>query len=33
MWIKILLGILILALLSWIGLIIYMVYNVFKDFK
>lgn len=33
MLIKILLGILILALLSWLGLIIYMAYSVFKDYK
>lgn len=33
MWIKILIGILILALLSWIVLIIYMAYSVFKDYK
>ena len=33
MWIKILLGILILAILIWIGLIICMVYSVFKDYK
>lgn len=33
MWIKILIGILILAILIWIGLIIYMTYSVFKDYK
>jgi len=33
MWIKILIGILILLLLLWIGLIIYMTYSVFKDYK
>lgn len=33
MWIKILIGILILAILMWIGLIIYMTYSVFKDYK
>lgn len=33
MWIKILLGILILAILIWLGLIIYMTYSVFKDYK
>lgn len=33
MWIRLLLGILILAILIWIGLIIYMTYSVFKDYK
>ena len=33
MWIKILIIILILAILIWIGLIIYMTYSVFKDYK
>jgi hypothetical protein len=33
MWIKILLGILILLILIWLGLIIYMTYSVFKDYK
>jgi hypothetical protein len=33
MWIRILLGILILAILIWLGLIIYMTYSVFKDYK
>lgn len=33
MWIRLLIGILILAILSWIGLIIYMTYSVFKDYK
>lgn len=33
MWIKILIIILILAILSWIGLIIYMTISVFKDYK
>lgn len=33
MWIKILIIILILAILIWIGLIIYLTYSVFKDYK
>lgn len=33
MWIRILIGILILAILIWLGLIIYMTYSVFKDYK
>lgn len=33
MWIKILIIILILAILIWIGLIFYMIYSVFKDYK
>ena len=33
MWIKILIGILILVILIWLGLIIYMTYSVFKDYK
>lgn len=33
MWIKILIGILILAILVWLGLILYMTYSVFNDYK
>lgn len=33
MWVKILIGILILLLLIWMGLIVYMAYSVFKDYR
>ena len=33
MLIKILLGLLIMLLLMWLGVILYMAYSVFKDYK